>query len=153
MRDWTNRIWQTFPIWFHSSSTFCVCLFDNEMKVREKEIDRVRIEQQEKRTACSFDLLNNQLENTCINLIFYLKMICLVFLIIIWWRECLRDILFKLFLLSLSLYQFFYSSDWLDWESKMKHWCACHVKLESLEKVRWTRITMTVRLLMNVLMG
>jgi len=60
-----------------------VCLFDNEMKVREKEIDRVRIEQQEKRTACSFDLLNNQLENTCINLIFYLKMICLVFLIII----------------------------------------------------------------------
>ena len=41
-----------------------------------------------------------------------------------------------------------------DWtEYKMKLWWACHVRLESLERVRRTRITMTVRLLMNVLMG
>ncbi len=55
---------------------------------------------------------------------------------------------------SLSLYFFIISMQLTDWtEYKMKHWCACHVKLQSLERIRRTRITMTVRLLMNVLMG
>jgi hypothetical protein len=51
----------------------------------------------------------------------------------------------SLFIVSIQL------TDWT--ASKMKHWCACHVRIQSLERVRQTRITMTVRLLMNVLVG